>query len=69
VAEFCRIQVADGRCGNSAEFRCAHNVTTLRDYHTSRFLGEFRRREGFPWSPMPWAIRRKFPFRKNGLMS
>ncbi len=42
-------------------FVATPNPLRLRDYHTGRFLGEFRRREGYPWSPRPWELRRMFP--------
>jgi SAM-dependent methyltransferase len=32
----------------------------LRETHSRRFLGNFRRHEGFPWSSTPWRIRRMF---------
>jgi ubiquinone/menaquinone biosynthesis C-methylase UbiE len=32
----------------------------LRDLHTRRFLGDFRRRDGFPWAALPWRLRGMF---------
>ena len=32
----------------------------LRDYHTRRLFGDFRRREGYPWASRPAEIREMF---------
>ncbi len=31
-----------------------------REYHSRRWLGDYRYKEGYPWSSSPWAIRRMF---------
>lgn len=36
------------------------NPLRLFDYHTHRFLGDWRRQSGFPWAPTPLDIRRMF---------
>ena len=32
----------------------------LREHHSRRILGDYRRRDGFPWASPPWALRRIF---------
>lgn len=32
----------------------------LRDYHTSRFFGDWRRDDGYPWASPPWQLQRMF---------
>ena len=37
------------------------NSYRVREYHTGRFLGNIRRREGYPWESLPGSIRSMFP--------
>ncbi len=36
------------------------NPMRLRERHTKRILGDWRRREGYPWSSPPWRLLRMF---------
>jgi SAM-dependent methyltransferase len=37
------------------------NPFRLRECHSGRFLGNFRRRDGYPWSSLPRTVRSMFP--------
>lgn len=41
-------------------FLATPNSWRLREFHSRRLLGHFRRHEGYPWSSTPAAIRRMF---------
>jgi SAM-dependent methyltransferase len=41
-------------------FLSTPNPFRLRELHSRRLFGSFRRREGFPWSSTPWRIRSMF---------
>jgi SAM-dependent methyltransferase len=41
-------------------FLATPNPLRFFDYHTHRFLGDLRRRDGCPWSSPPWRLRRLF---------
>jgi len=32
------------------------NPFRVRDYHTKRFLGDWRRQDGYPWASPPWQL-------------
>ena len=32
------------------------NPLRLRDYHTHRWLGDWRRTAGYPWASAPWEL-------------
>lgn len=37
------------------------NPLRLRDYHTGRFFGDWRREGGFPWASPPWDLAKLLP--------
>jgi SAM-dependent methyltransferase len=41
-------------------FIATPNPFRLRDMHAKRWLGDFRRRDGYPWASPPWAVRAMF---------
>jgi ubiquinone/menaquinone biosynthesis C-methylase UbiE len=45
---------------NGYIFLATPNPFRIRDYHTGRFLGDFRRRDGYPWSSTPGQLRELF---------
>jgi SAM-dependent methyltransferase len=36
------------------------NPLRVRDYHTKRLLGDWRRADGYPWASPPWQLARMF---------
>jgi len=41
-------------------FLSTTNALRLREYHSRRFFGNQRRREGYPWANSPWQLRKFF---------
>lgn len=41
-------------------FLATPNPLRLRDYHTKRWLGDFRKVRGYPWACTPWQVQDLF---------
>jgi hypothetical protein len=41
-------------------FVATPNPLRLRDMHAKRWLGDFIRRDGYPWATPPWRLRAMF---------